>query len=93
MNINEMQKKIEEFEKKRGWDKTGMEKIVEFLEEDMELLKDNVGDKAGVDEKTIDIFVQLLQIARRNGTNLESLFKEHLFEMEEKYPVKENGSD
>lgn len=93
MNVNEMIKTIEEFEKKRGWSSTEIEKLVEMLEENIELMKDALKDKHSLDHKMIDMFVLLLQIARRNDTDLEMLFKAHLEEMREKYPVKENGSD
>ena len=88
-----MVKTMEEFEKKRNWSETEIEKLVEMLEENIELIKDKVNDKHGLDKRMMNMFVLLLQIARRNGTNLENLFEERLTELREKYPVKENGSD
>jgi hypothetical protein len=86
---------IKKLENKRGWTETDMEEIVERIEENYEELKDQVHakDQHGIDHKMIDLFVLLLQLGIRNGTDLETLFKAHLEEMREKYPVKENGSD
>ncbi|MBR9682074.1 MAG: hypothetical protein GOV02_00170 [Candidatus Aenigmarchaeota archaeon] len=95
MNLNEMTKTIKKIGKKRGWNSTDMEQIVEMIEENYEELKDQVTekDKHGIDHKMMDVFVLLLQLAIRNDTDLETLFKAHIEEMREKYPVKENGSD
>ncbi len=86
---------IKKIENERGWNSTTVEQIVEMIEENYEELKDEVQtkDKHGIDHKMMDVFVLLLQLAIRNGTDLETLFKAHLEEMREKYPVKENGSD
>jgi len=77
MGLNEFKKYVMDFEKEAGFDSTDAEKLIEMTEEEIGILKSNLSDKAIVDHELMDLFVLILQLANRYGTDLDSEWGKH----------------
>tara|TARA_Y100000294_G_C8292096_1_gene231207 strand:+ start:250 stop:510 length:261 start_codon:yes stop_codon:yes gene_type:complete len=84
MTLNELRDKVKEFEKKAGFDKTDVKKILEMVDEEIGILKSNLKKKDVVDHELMDLQVLILQIANRYNTDLDSEWIKH-FKKSEKY--------
>ena len=84
MTLNELKNKVKEFEKKAGFDKTDVNKLLKMVDEEIRILKANIKNKKIADHEVMDLQVLLLQIANRYKTDLNSEWKKH-FKKSEKY--------
>ena len=87
MNLSELKSKIKDFETKAGFDKTDMNKLLEMIQKEIDILKNNTSDKSVVDHQLADLQVLIMQIANRYNTDFDSELKKW-FEKSKKY-VKE----
>ena len=84
MDIKLISDKIIEFDKKAGWDKTSFSQLMQFIQEEINNLKEtNPADIDRINHLLIDIFVLLMQISYRYNTNIETEFKKWLNEQEQ----------
>ena len=84
MNIEELKKKVKEFDEKAGFDKTEFSRLVEMMQQELDILKSNPGDKAVVNHQLADLLVLLMQIAHRYDTDFDSEL-ERWFDKSKKY--------
>lgn len=84
MALNELKAQVKKFEKKAGFDKTDVKKLLEMLDDEINILKFNIGNKEIVDHELMDLQVLILQIANRYGTDLDLEWVKH-FKKSEKY--------
>lgn len=77
MTFNELKNKVKEFEKKAGFDKTDVNKLLEMVDEDIGILKSNLKNKKIVNHKLIDLQFLLFQIANRYKTDMDSEWLKH----------------
>jgi|GEM_PF-2352076 hypothetical protein len=84
MTLNELKKKVKAFEKKAGFDKTEVIKLLEMVDEEIGILKSNLKNKEMVDHELMDLQILLLQIANRYNTDLNAEWDKH-FKKSEKY--------
>lgn len=82
--LNSLKNKVRIFEKKAGFDKTGVNKLLKMVDEEISILKSKRRSKKIVDHKLIDLQVLILQIANRYKTDLDSELAKH-FKKSEKY--------
>ena len=85
--LNELRKKVKDFEKKADFDKTGAKELIEMLQKELDILKKNSADKSVADHQIMDIQVLILQIANRFNTDMDSEWKTW-FEKSKKYVKK-----
>jgi hypothetical protein len=84
MTLNTLRDKVKKFEKKAGFDKTNVNKLLEMAAAEIRILKANLKNKKIMNHKLMDLQVLLLQIANRYKTNLDSEWVKH-FKKSEKY--------
>mgnify|MGYP001583027796 CR=1 FL=1 len=72
MRIEELTKRIQEFDKKLGWDKTQLSQIIEFMQKELDTLKLNSENKERVDHLLTDLLVLIIQAGYKNKTNFNS---------------------
>ncbi|MDP3766344.1 MAG: hypothetical protein Q8R04_07570 [Nanoarchaeota archaeon] len=84
MDIEELKKRIKEFDKKTGWDKTDFGQLVDFLQDELDNLKSSEGDKNRVNHLLTDLLVLIMQTSYRYDTNFDSEL-ERWFRESEKY--------
>lgn len=82
--LNELRKKVKEFEQKAGFDKTEAKQLLEMLQKEMDLLVQNIDDKNVADHQIMDLQILILQIANRLNTDLDNEWK-RWFEKSKKY--------
>lgn len=82
--LNSLKNKVKAFEKKAGFDKTGVNTLLKMVDEEISILKSKRRSKKIVDHKLIDLQVLILQIANRYKTDLDSELVKH-FKKSEKY--------
>lgn len=71
MEINELKVKIEEFDKKSGFDKTESSKLIEMFEEELKILKENPKKNKVINHQLTDLLVLIMQLAHRYDTDFE----------------------
>ena len=80
MRIEELMKKVQEFDKIAGWDKTRLNQLIEFMQEELNNLKLNSEDKGRIDHLLTDLLILIIQAGYKNKTNfnseIEKWFKE-----------------
>lgn len=84
MTLNELKNKVKAFEKKAGFDKTDVKKLLGMVDEEIGILKSNLKDKKIVDHELMDLQILIFQMANRYNTNLNSEWVKH-FKKSEKY--------
>ena len=82
--LNELKKRVKEFERKAEFDKTDVEKLLSMLQEELDILKNNKDKKDIADHQIMDLQILILQIANRYGTDLDKEC-ETWFKKSEKY--------
>lgn len=80
MHLEGLKKRIEEFDKKAGWDKTEISQLIEFMQEELNHLKSNSQNKERVNHLLTDLLMLILQAGYKYDTNfnseIESWFRE-----------------
>jgi hypothetical protein len=89
--LNELRKKVKDFEKQAGFDKTEAKELLTMLQKELDLLKANADDKNVADHQIMDIQILILQIANRLNTDMDSEWKTW-FEKSKKYLKKEKNN-
>lgn len=84
MNLSELKKKVEEFDKKAGFDKTEFSKLIEMFEEEVSTLKSNSNNSNVVNHQLTDLLILIMQVAHRYDTDFEKELSKW-FEKSEKY--------
>jgi len=84
MKLTELKNKIEQFDKKAGFDKTDFSKLMKMFEEELNILKSNSEDKIIVNHQLIDLLILIMQVAHRYDTNFEKEIA-NWFEKSKKY--------
>ena len=84
MQITELKKKIEEFDKKAGWDKTEFDEFTAFIQEELNNLKSSKGDKQKINHLLTDILVLIMQMGYRHDIEFNSEI-EKWFDKSKKY--------
>lgn len=84
MEIKNMAEAIRKLEEKKGWKATSTKELIKWLQKELAILK-TTKDKAVISHQLSDILVLLLQIASREGVDLEAEFKKHLKKSEVQY--------
>ncbi len=84
VKLNELRKKVKDFEKKAGFDKTKAKELIEMLQKELDILKKNSADKSVADHQIMDVQVLILKIANRFNTDMDSEWKTW-FEKSKKY--------
>lgn len=84
MELNKLKRKVEEFEKKAGFDKTSAKELIKMIEKEINILKSNLNNKEIMENKLVDLHVLLLQVAVRYNIDLDAEWKRH-FKRSEKY--------
>ncbi|MFH1229486.1 MAG: hypothetical protein V1678_03620 [Candidatus Aenigmatarchaeota archaeon] len=78
-----MQRIVERFEKRMGWNKTKSQKIIKFIKKDAkELTTKNAR------HKMIDILFECIQLANRKGMNVTRELGRHMKDAQKKYTVR-----
>lgn len=76
MNLQELQKKVEELEKIRHFDHEDEEEKMDFLRGEVYELDDAIKGYGNVAEECIDVINTTVMIANRYGIDLEKAFLE-----------------
>ena len=84
MDIEELKKKIKEFDETAGFDKTECQKLIEMMDEELQILKENSQNKDVVNHQLTDLLVLIMQIAYKYDTDFTSELKKW-FKKSEKY--------
>ena len=84
MELNKLKQKVEEFEKKAGFDKTSADELIKMIEKEINILKSNLSNKEIMENKLVDLHVLLLQVAVRYNIDLDAEWERH-FKRSEKY--------
>jgi len=84
MDLNELKEKVKDFEAKAGFDKTEVKELLNMLQEEVEILKNNTSDKSVVDHQLTDLQILIMQIANRYETDFDSELNKW-FEKSKKY--------
>jgi len=84
MELAELKKKVKEFDKKAGFDKTEFSKLMEMFEEEVSILKSNSDEKSVVDHQLTDLLILIMQVAHRYDTDFEKELS-NWFEKSKKY--------
>jgi len=84
MELEELKNKVKEFDRKTGFDKTEFSKLMEMLEEELNILKENQNNKDIIDHELTDLIILIMQVAHRYDTDLEKELSEW-FEKSKKY--------
>ena len=73
MNLEELSKRVQDFDKNVDWGKTSIKEIVDFMQQEMDKLKSDSGNKNRVNHLLTDLLVLILQAGYKNKTdfNLE----------------------
>ncbi len=82
--LNELRKKVKDFEKKADFDKTNAKELLEMLQKELDILKKNSADKSTADHQIMDMQILILQLANRFNTDMDSEWKTW-FEKSTKY--------
>lgn len=82
MELQELQQKIKEFDRKISWDKTEFKQLIQFMEEELDHLKQtDPQDKQRINHLLTDMLVLIVQASYRYNTDfnaeLEKWFKEN----------------
>jgi len=72
MDIEELKKRVKEFDLEKDWDKTKFNQLITFLQEELDNLKSCEGDKDRVDHLITDLLILIMQIGYRYGTDFDS---------------------
>ena len=75
MALNKLKNKVKKFEKKAGFDKTDVKKLLKMVDEETSIIKSNLKNKELIEHKLIDLQVLLFQIANRYDTDLDFEWK------------------
>ena len=92
MDLNNLKRMIEDFDKKTGFDKTEFSKLIEMFEEEIGILKSNPHDKTVVDHELTDLLILIMQIAHRYDTDFEKELDEW-FKKSRKYVKRERNKE
>ena len=84
MNLEELKKKVKEFDEQAGFDKTEFKKLLEMMQKELDILKSNPEDKAVVNHQLTDLLILMMQIAYRYDTDFDSEL-EKWFDKSKKY--------
>ena len=84
MELAELKKKVKNFDKKAGFDKTKFSKLMKMFEEEVNILKLNSDDKSVVDHQLTDLLMLIMQVAHRYDTDFEKEISKW-FEKSKKY--------
>jgi len=82
MEIEALRNKIKEFDKKTGWDKTEFDKLIAFMQEELDNLKSSPGNKGRINHLLTDLFVLTMQISYRYDTDFDSELEKWFSESE-----------
>ena len=85
MNLKELTKTVQALEKRKGFDKTGKKKLLEMMQEELNLTKKCIYNKKKFDHQLSDLQILILQLAIRNKTNLHDELIKHFRKSEERY--------
>ena len=72
MRIEELMKRVQEFDKIAGWDKTQLNQLIEFMQEELNNLKSNSEHKKRIDHLLTDLLILIIQAGYKNKTNFNS---------------------
>lgn len=72
LTIEELKTRVEEFDRKVGWDKTEFNQLVDFIQEELDNLKASSGDKERVNHLLTDLLILIMQIGYRYKTDFSS---------------------
>lgn len=84
MDLNELKKRIDEFENKSGFEKTDITKLLEMMQEELDILQHNIDNIALVNHQLADLQILIIQLANRYNTKFDSEI-EKWFEKSRKY--------
>jgi NTP pyrophosphatase (non-canonical NTP hydrolase) len=84
MRLEELKLKIKEFEAKAGFDKTEFSKLMEMMQEELDVLKANSDNKEIVNHQLTDLLVLIMQVAHRYDVDF-NVELEEWFKKSEKY--------
>ncbi len=91
MNIEELRNRIREFDKKVGWDKTTPKQLMNFIQEELDNLKQtNPKDDDRINHLLADLLVLVIQTSYRYDTDFKSEI-EKWFKESEKHVKLENS--
>ncbi|MBI5411547.1 hypothetical protein HZA43_00035 [Candidatus Peregrinibacteria bacterium] len=71
MTFEVLRKKVQDFDKKVGWDKTEFSQLVGFMQEELDRLKFSANDPDRVNHLLTDLLVLIMQIAYRYDTDFD----------------------
>jgi len=72
MRIEELKRRIKEFDKKVSWDKTDIKQLIEFMQEELNNLKSNSQDTKRINHLLTDLLILIMQAGYKNNTNFNS---------------------
>jgi len=55
LTLNKLKEQVKRFEKKAGFDKTDSKKLLKMIDEEIKILKSNLGDKKIVRHELMDL--------------------------------------
>lgn len=84
MDIGALQKRMKEFDKSAGWDKTNFNQLINFLQEELDNLKSSEEDKERVNHLLTDLLILIMQMSYRYDANFE-IEIDKWFKISEKY--------
>jgi hypothetical protein len=71
MELTELKNKVKEFDQKAGFDKTEFSKLIEMIEEEVKILKQNPSNTDIVNHQITDLLILIMQISYRYDTCFE----------------------
>lgn len=69
MEIEELKERVQQFDKKAGWDKTQLNQIVEFMQKELNSLKLKSANKERIDHLLADMLILTIQAGYKNKTD------------------------
>jgi hypothetical protein len=85
MNITELIQTVKKLEKRKGFDKTSKNKLLEMMQKELDLAKTYKYNKNKFDHQLSDLQVLIIQLAIRNKTNLHNELLKHFKHSEKRY--------
>jgi|GEM_PF-4113330 len=80
MQLSDLIKLIDDLELRMNWSKTTKARIIEFIKQDACLL-----NTKNIKHRGVDLIIELLQLIKRSGINLDAEIPKHLKEIEKSY--------
>ncbi|NQV00361.1 MAG: hypothetical protein HQ538_06505 [Parcubacteria group bacterium] len=85
MNLALLQTKIKEFDQKAGWDKTKFTQLVDFMQRELDNLKQTDSkNKDRINHLLTDLLILIIQSSYRYNTNFEAEVDKWFKEIKEK---------